>query len=220
MSSLPPTAAVLLAGGTSTRMGGATPKPFLQLRGKRIVDYSLEIFSQLPYVIEICIVCPEEYRESFPHFVTFAQPGQRRQDSVLNGIKALKQKPALVAIHDTARPLITHDLVERTISHAAQTGGAIAAVPVKTTIKRAAHNQQIEETPERSLLWEAQTPQVFLYESLIQAYEAPINHTYDAVDDASLVERIGLPVALVMGCYKNIKLTTPEDLTIAHHFIG
>lgn len=218
--SLPSTAVVLVAGGVSFRMQSSIEKPFMPLGNRRVIDHSLHVFSELSFVNEICIVCDEKYYDTFSDEYTFALPGKRRQDSVFNGLKVLKKKPTLVAIHDAARPLITTELVERVVLKASLTQGAIAAVPVKSTIKYATQESVIKETLDRSLLWEAQTPQVFSYNLLLDAYEHPINHDFHAVDDASLVERLGHPVSMVMGCYKNIKLTTPEDLLIASKFMN
>lgn len=200
-------------------MGGAIPKPFIVLGKKKVIDYSLEVFSQLPCVTEICVVCGESFRANLPSYLTFAEPGARRQDSVYNGLLALKSWPALVAVHDAARPLITQEVVLRVIKKAAEMQGAIAAVPVKSTIKKADEQGLVANTPRRSELWEAQTPQVFCPKVLLEAFQHPVNQSYDAVDDASLVERAGCPVALVMGCYGNIKLTTQEDLAIASHLL-
>ncbi len=209
-------ALILLAGGKSSRMGSAIPKPFMELDGIRVVDYSLKIFEQLPNIVEICVVCPEEYRQTFPSTYTFALPGDRRQDSVLYGLRALRSAPDLVAVHDAARPLISLKLVEAVVREASLHGAALAAVPVKATIKVSTATHEVSETPDRSLLWEAQTPQIFKLTILKNAFESPINNRYDAVDDASLVERIGIRPKLVMGSYSNIKLTTIEDL----HFAG
>lgn len=215
MTLLPSTAVILLAGGRSTRMGGGESKVLMDLNGKPVIHYSLEAFLKLPCVIEICIVCPEEARSHFPDSYTFALPGERRQDSVYNGLKALQSNAVVVAVHDGARPLIDALLAEQVIRKASETGAAICAVPVKSTIKYAGPDHFIQDTPPRHLLWEAQTPQTFFRSYLEEAFDSPVNQECDAVDDAFLVERIGRKVAIVQGSYKNIKLTTPEDLAIA-----
>lgn len=212
-------ALILVAGGSSTRMGGPLPKPFMRLHGKRVIDYSIDIFAQLPMTVEICVVCAPEYHSTFDPSVTLALPGRRRQDSVFNGLSALKSNADFIAVHDAARPLITADLIHKVVEAAVECGGALAAVPVKSTIKIADIDCFVADTPNRSLLWEAQTPQIFEREILNEAFRDPINNEYDAVDDASMVERIGHAPKLVMGSYSNIKLTTVEDLHIAQSFI-
>lgn len=212
-------ALVLVAGGSSTRMGGTLPKPFIKLHNKRVIDYSIDVYSMLPELEEICVVCASEYRTNFPAAITFADPGTRRQDSVYNGLQALKSAANLVAIHDAARPLVNLDTIKKVIEAAAANGSALAAVPVKSTIKVADEESRVAKTPNRSSLWEAQTPQIFKRELLIEAYHSPVNADYEAVDDASLVERIGHSPKLVMGNYSNIKLTTLEDLLIAQSFV-
>ncbi|MFA6916153.1 MAG: 2-C-methyl-D-erythritol 4-phosphate cytidylyltransferase [Parachlamydiales bacterium] len=210
---------ILLAGGSATRMGGSIPKPFISLKGKPVINYSLDLFEQVPHLTEIVVVCAEAYHPYVQHDVTFALPGKRRQDSVLNGIKALKTKPQLIAVHDAARPLIDLPLLERIIAAATLSSAALAAVPVKSTIKFASTSGHVEQTPDRNLLWEAQTPQIFTLDLLLKAFHDPINTQFDASDDAALVERIGHRPTLVMGSYSNIKLTTPEDIPLAESFL-
>lgn len=219
MTLAPSIAFILLAGGTATRMGGPIPKPFISLNGKPVINYSLELFEQVAHLSEIVVVCASEYHSYVTHNVTFAPPGKRRQDSVLNGLKALITKPDLVAVHDAARPLIDLELLDRIISTAKTTGAALAGVPVKSTIKFANEQGKVAATPDRNLLWEAQTPQIFAFELLWKAFHDPINSQFDASDDAALVERIGHAPSLVMGSYCNIKLTTPEDIPLAESFL-
>jgi 2-C-methyl-D-erythritol 4-phosphate cytidylyltransferase len=203
-------------------MGGTTPKPFLTLQGKPVLHYSLELFYQLPYICEVCVVCHPSWREQIPAapigssvVLTFAEPGSRRQDSVYQGVQALTTHPSLVAIHDSARPLIDSDLVTRTVAAAAKSGAALCGVPVKGTIKIATTQGAVVHTPPRHLLWEAQTPQVIAYDLLQTAFQHPLNIATENTDDVTLLENMDLPVSMVMGSYANIKLTTTEDFAMA-----
>lgn len=220
----PPTAVILLAGGRSTRMKDSTPKPFMLLDGKPIFQYSLDVFFSLNYVVEVVIVCASEFQHRFPQppkdiIRTLAKPGERRQDSVFNGLNALQTTPQLVAIHDSARPFITTDMIDRITAAAAQHGAALAAVPVKPTIKIANEHGIVDHTPDRSKLWEAQTPQIINYQ-LLKSASHHFNTPQTYTDDVALVEFVQHPVSLVMGSYSNIKITTPEDLAIASAFLA
>jgi 2-C-methyl-D-erythritol 4-phosphate cytidylyltransferase len=137
--------------------------------------------------------------------------GARRQDSVREGLKQIKDCD-WVMIHDGARPFLTLDLIENGFKVARQAGAAVAAVPVKDTIKLADSKKLIKETLPRDRLWAAQTPQTFRFDIITNAYE---NLTAEVTDDAAAVERLGYKVQLYRGDYRNIKVTTPEDLALA-----
>ena len=140
--------------------------------------------------------------------------GKRRQDSVLMGLDLLDEW-VWVVVHDGARPLVTVDLIERGLKAAAETGAAVAAVPVTDTIKTVGAGRIVTGTPARGDLWSVQTPQVFRHDMLLEAYRKATAATAVATDDASLVERAGNSVKLYMGSYDNIKITTPADLVVA-----
>ena len=137
--------------------------------------------------------------------------GRRRQDSVAAGLKLLGQCEWVI-IHDGARPLLTQELIMRGLEAAVETGAAVAAVPVTDTIKLAGDHQIVIETPPRSNLWAVQTPQIFRFDIIKEAYRQAKG---DVTDDAMLVEQIGGKVKLYMGSYDNLKITTPRDLAIA-----
>jgi 2-C-methyl-D-erythritol 4-phosphate cytidylyltransferase len=137
--------------------------------------------------------------------------GKRRQDSVLNCLKALDPACDMVLVHDSARPFIDHELVSRVIEGVSASGACICGVPVKGTVKRVA-GLYVDETIDRSTLWEIQTPQGFTKDVILKAYER--YGDADVTDDASLVERLGVRVKVVPGSYWNIKVTTPEDIVL------
>ncbi len=211
---------ILLAGGRGARMNAAIPKQFLELQGKPVVQHSYEQFLNLPEAIEIIVVCDPSYRSLFSKapegkLVSFALPGERRQDSVYNGFMAKKCDTDLVCIHDAARPFITDDLIRRVMASANEHGAATAAVPVKFTVKEADHTGFVMRTPDRSLMWEIQTPQVVRPGLLTLGFHKAFAENITVTDDVSLIEMIGHPVKLVEGGYMNLKITTPEDFDLA-----
>lgn len=216
---------ILSAGGIGTRMKSSIPKQFLPLNNKPIALHSFDLFASMSEVAEIVVVCSPEYRHLFvlpKHSSTrlhFASPGDRRQDSVYNGFQALTLQNSIVCVHDAARPFITPAIVQHVLAAALEHGAATAAMPVKFTIKEADSNAIVKRTIDRSTLWEIQTPQMIEYSLLQKGFEKMINQNLSVTDDVSLVELLGLPVKLVEGCYRNIKITTPEDMAIAHQFI-
>lgn len=210
---------ILLSGGVGTRMNSQTPKQYLNLGGKEIAKHSFECFQKMKEIAEIVIVCEDEFRHLFENKtqsssrITFAHPGKRRQDSVFNGFCAIKSNPSYVCVHDAARPFISEDLVKKVIDAAEKYQAATAAMPVKFTVKEASYDKFVTNTPERSKVWEIQTPQVLCYEVLKKGFEAA--KEVSVTDDMSLAELIGISPKLVEGNYKNIKITTPEDFYIA-----
>lgn len=140
--------------------------------------------------------------------------GSTRQESVMNGLRACKGKTRFVLVHDAARPLVDPDVVSKVAERARQCGACIAAVPLKPSLKRV-KDGWISETVLRDAMWEAQTPQAFSVEILEAAHLAAARDSYVGTDDSELVERLGTAVAIVEGRYRNLKITTPEDLELA-----
>jgi 2-C-methyl-D-erythritol 4-phosphate cytidylyltransferase len=220
---------ILLAGGQGTRMRSATPKQYLPLGDKPLAHYSFELFMAMPEVAEIIVVCDVHYRhlftaDTFPaarrHIrLAYALPGVLRQDSVFNGLQASWEKTPLVCIHDAARPCITPALVRRVIEAAEQYGAATASIPVKHTIKQSDQAGFVRQTLDRSTLHEIQTPQIMRFSLLREGFALAHRSNSVVTDDVSLVELLNHPVKLVEGSYTNLKVTTPEDLTLALHFI-
>lgn len=219
--------AVLLAAGNSTRMGGSRSKVLEELGGRPALCRSLEVLDRCPLIGEICLVCREQDRaDMLPLTSGLATPvqvvpgGAQRQDSVEQGVEALTGPWEYVAIHDGARPLVTEEVLADVCRDAMAHGAATAAVPSKDTCKLADEAGFVAATPARDRLWAVQTPQAFslaLYrEALGKARAAGQSYT----DDCQLIEAAGGSVKLTMGDYRNIKLTTPEDLLAARAYLG
>ena len=219
--------AVLLAAGNSTRMGGGRSKVLEELGGRPALCRSLEVLDRCPLIGEICLVCREQDRgDMLPLTSGLNTPvrvvpgGAQRQDSVEQGVEALTGPWEYVAIHDGARPLVTEEVLAAVCRDAMAHGAATAAVPSKDTCKLADGAGFVAATPARDRLWAVQTPQAFslaLYrEALGKARAAGQSYT----DDCQLIEAAGGKVKLTMGDYRNIKLTTPEDLLAARAYLG
>jgi len=219
-----PFTAVILAGGIGTRLGGTKPKQYLPLKNKPIIAYSIDLFSSLPELRELIIVCQPEYRSVLDYIpkhlsVKFALPGKRRQDSLLNALDCIEGDP-LVCIHDGARPLIQAESVRKVVKAGADYEAAALGVPIKSTIKICSDEQLVLSTAPRAYLWEIQTPQVIRYQLLREAFKYANENELAVTDDVSLVEHLGKPVKIVEGSYTNIKITTVDDLVIADHFLN
>ncbi len=216
------TVAVILAAGNSTRMG--FPKQLAPLNGMPVLAHTLLQFENAPSVDGILLVArPEDFevfsalceQHHITKFIGICPGGATRQQSAKNSLDALPADTELIAVHDGARPLCDPALIERVIAKAKESGAAAAAVPVKDTIKRVDENGRVTETVDRAALRQVQTPQVFRLSLYRDALAAAIKDGADLTDDCQLFERTGLPVTLVEGSDRNIKITTPADLAIA-----
>ena len=209
---------VIVAAGTSQRMVGIN-KLFVSLGGKPLLAWSMDTCQRCSLIQQIVLVLNDRdldrgrrLKEERGWFKVILCPGGvRRQDSVKEGLRRIRNCD-LVMIHDGARPFLTPDLIEDGLKVVGEIGAAVAAVPVKDTIKLAAEERLIEETLQRDRLWAAQTPQIFNFDMINRAYD---NLAAEVTDDATAVERLGHKVQLYMGDYKNIKVTTAEDLALA-----
>lgn len=210
--------AVVVAAGTGERMAGIN-KLFVPLGNRPLLAWSVETCHGCSVITQIVLVLSDRdlirgrklKEERHWSKVTICRGGARRQDSVKEGLKRITNC-GLVMIHDGARPFLTLDLIENGLQVARETGAAVAAVPVKDTIKLVADDRLIRETLQRDKLWAAQTPQIFSFDVITRAYE---NLPVEITDDGAAVERLGYEVRLYMGDYNNIKVTTPEDLSLA-----
>ena len=211
--------AVIAAAGSGQRMGGMD-KVFARLGDRPILARVIDVFQECASIDQIVVVVSEPNLEPGKQLVAeqgwskvtdVCPGGERRQDSVLAGLNRLINCDWAV-IHDGARPLVTADLVEQGLEAARETGAAAAAVPVTDTIKVAGDDLIVQGTPPRQNLWAVQTPQVFRFNIIAEAYRQT---KYEVTDDARLVEQSGYKVKLYTGSYDNIKITTPNDLALA-----
>jgi 2-C-methyl-D-erythritol 4-phosphate cytidylyltransferase len=211
--------AIVVAAGESQRMNGVD-KILAPLGGKPVLVWSIEALQQSPQVDRIVLVNSQKNQEpvqclaveqKWSKVAEVCIGGKRRQDSVAAGLKLLDECEWVI-IHDGARPLLTGEQIECGLEAAKETGAAAAAVPVVDTIKLAGDDRIVVETPPRANLWAVQTPQVFRFAIIKEAYRQAKG---EVTDDATLVEQTGHKVKLYMGSYDNIKITTPRDLAIA-----
>jgi 2-C-methyl-D-erythritol 4-phosphate cytidylyltransferase len=217
-------AVVIVAAGFSRRMQGRD-KLWIPLAGRITLARTIDVFQASPLIETIVLVTNSERlaeardlcrHEQWDKVTAVVAGGARRQDSVRLGLDALAESsPSCrwVMIHDAARPFVTHTIIEAALQTVQEHQAAVAAVPVKDTIKQVEHGQ-ITATPDRSLLWAVQTPQVFSFPLIHQAHHTPLAQE-DVTDDAALLERMGHPVMIFTGSYLNIKITTQEDLYLA-----
>lgn len=216
-------AAIIVAGGKGSRMGGAIKKQYLPLAGIPILSRTLLKFDACEAVQEIVLAAPEadmafcraEIISCCRKRVTLVAGGAERQESVYNGLLAVENSLRIVTVHDGVRPFITPEQITSCIREARRSGACIIATPVTDTLKRAESSGMIRETVERKNLWMAQTPQAFLYRTIRDAHEAARRDGYRGTDDAGLVERIGKQVKIIPGDPGNIKITIQAELALA-----
>lgn len=225
--------AIVLAAGSGSRMKSKTKKQFMEIKGKPVIWYSLFEFEK-SRVDEIILAtgkedidyCKKEIVEKYnlKKIKNVVAGGSERYESVYNGLKEVTGN--IVLIHDGARPLINNEIIERSIEGTIKSDACVVGVPVKDTIKRANKEGYIIDTPNRSELWITQTPQSFKTDLVKMAYKKMKeelekgNTTLNITDDAMVVEEFTTnQVRFVQGDYKNIKVTTPEDIDIAELFI-
>lgn len=217
--------AVIAAAGSSSRMGGRD-KLAEPLDGIPVILRTLAAVEAVPEIREIVVVTREDRVEEYRRLLgqcsrlrAVVPGGSTRQESVRNGVRALSPDCTLAAIHDGARPLVTPEVFARCIEAARNCGAATAAVPVKDTIKLADEAGRVLDTPDRSRLWAVQTPQIFDRERYLRAAEEAERRGLSCTDDCQLFEAMGWEVQLVMGDYRNLKLTTPEDFLAAGAYL-
>lgn len=223
---LPAVCAIIVAAGSSRRMGGEN-KLLLSLGGQPVLAHTLCAFQKCPAVRDIVLVCREEdilpYSELAQAFGvdklrTVTRGGDTRTASVLAGVSASPEDSVLVAVHDGARPLVSEAVITEAIAAAAEHGAAAPVVPVKDSIKRIENGVIAADVP-RDTLAAVQTPQVFRRELLLRALHQAAQSSRTYTDDCAAVEAIGQTVRATHGSYENIKITTPEDITVAEAFL-
>ncbi|MBE5884484.1 MAG: 2-C-methyl-D-erythritol 4-phosphate cytidylyltransferase [Lachnospiraceae bacterium] len=238
---------VLLAGGSGKRMGADKPKQFLEVAGRPLIWYTLNTLEHSEIVDDCVLVVAAKdipYMQehilnsgNFTKVKAVAEGGRERFESVWNGLRLLKDislrdgiDPGVIFIHDGARPFLTEDMLERCLQGALESEACVAAVPSKDTVTIADEEGYEAETPNRKYVWNVQTPQTFLANVVFSAFEkmaedlkAPnaMEQLSWITDDASVVEHYnGNKIRLIMGDYRNIKVTTQEDLLVMESFLG
>lgn len=228
----PRTFALVPAAGMGKRMGAEINKQYLLLDGLPIIARTLRVFQESDLIDGIVLVTPHQEipfccREIVERFaltkvLAVVPGGTERQHSVFNGLRELERHAAaddIVMIHDGVRPFIDNHVLNQVRETARIRGGALVAVPVKDTIKTV-RECTVVGTPDRSTLWQAQTPQAFRFELILHAHRTAEQEQFLGTDDCSLVERIGGTIGIVTGSYRNIKITTPEDIPLAEGFLA
>ena len=212
--------AVIVAAGSASRMGGID-KVMAPLGGEPMICRTVRAFQNAPAIREIVIVTRpdliqpiQELCKDYDKVTTVTEGGSSRQESVEKGLDALSKKVKLAAIQDGARPLVSMDVIDRTVRAAHTYGAAAPGIPVKDTIK-VVTGDIITHTPDRSTLQAVQTPQVFDYDLLRAALQKAREEDAQLTDDCSAVERLKMSVKMVQGDERNLKVTTPMDLKIA-----
>ncbi len=219
--------AVIVSAGNSTRMGGVN-KQFLELDGAPVIVNTITAFQKSKIIDEIVIVTRESdiddmikliEKYEFYKISNVVAGGETRQLSVYKGVTSTSNEADLVAVHDGARPLVTVDLIDKTIKAAAEYGAAATGVKVKDTVKTVDENDNIIDTPDRAYMRFIHTPQVFNKKLYLDAVNT-VENSKDFTDDCMLIEAYGKTVKFVDGDYENIKITTPEDVALAESYLA
>ena len=222
---------IVPAAGAGRRMGFGKNKAFITIRGIPLLVLCMKMLAETGMVRRVIVVTRaweitetelmlKEYQDRFPGLSwQVTAGGKERQDSVANGLALVTDESGYVAVHDGARPFAGTDVFSRTFAKAKECGAAIAAVPLKDTVKIVDTHGFVVSTPDRSTLCAVQTPQIFEIHVLRKGYEYLKEHPFAVTDDASLVEASGHPVAVAEGSYENIKVTTPEDILLAEKIL-
>lgn len=220
---------MIVAAGQSSRMGAGPRKPLADLEGAPVLERCCAAFDAAPSIAEIVLVvqrddierverwCAE--RSAFAKVRAVVEGGATRSESVRKGLRWCAFGPALIAVHDAARPLVEPAAIERCLAAAATSGGALLALPARDTLKRSADGQRSAGTLERDGIWCAQTPQAFEARGLRELAKRAAAEGFEPTDEAALWERYRGPVELVEGATTNFKITRPEDLELARALV-
>jgi len=221
--------AIIAAAGAGSRMASDRPKQFLQLAGTPVIIHTLKVFEQCESINEVILVLPAAESAGFLSLAAkfglrkvgrVVPGGVTRADSVKRGLMAIRAATAeIVAVHDGVRPFVTAEEIDAVVAAARTDGAAILVAPVTDTVKQV-HDGRIERTLDRGGLRRALTPQCFRYDVLWQAYQAADVTDPSVTDESVLVEKLGIPVSIIEGSPRNIKVTTAEDLVIAEAILS
>lgn len=221
------TQAIVPAAGSGSRFKSNTPKQFVTIAGKPLIAHTLSSLSKSRLVQSIIVVAPKKHIARFNQLIkkfklikvkAVVVGAETRSDSVCNGLKALDADTDIVLVHDGGRPAVSVKIIDESIKLCHNSAAVVAAVPVKPTIKVVdPQSLVVRKTLDRNELWEVQTPQTFKKDILVKAHRKAKNN--QATDDASLVEDLGVAVKVCLGDYRNIKVTTKEDIGLVKTFI-
>jgi len=223
--------AVIPAAGAGIRMGREPAKQFVELDNRPLLAVTLQPFQDCPAVDAIVLVvpghdvdfCKRKIVEKFglEKVQSVVSGGKRRQDSVRLGLEAIGSACGLVVIHDGARPLVDRTFIQKVVSAGRAHRAVITALPAKETVKSVNRHREVMRTIKRQEVWLVQTPQVFRYEDIATAHLKAYREGWDeATDDSSLIEKLGIPVTVIEGSERNIKVTTPYDLELARFLLS
>lgn len=224
----PDVGVVIVAGGSGSRVGGRELKQFRWVAGKPMLLHSVQTFMANPSVVSVVCVLPAPLAGDPPPWLfqcdvdrlMISIGGKTRQQSVANGLDDLADEAGIVLVHDAARPGVTASMIERVIDAVRRDGAAIAALPVADTLKAVDAEGRITRTVDRAGLWQAQTPQGFRRELIQRAHREAQAAKVDATDDAALCERIGVPVTVVPGDARAMKVTEEADFARVEALFG
>ena len=219
---------VIVAAGQGTRAGGRELKQFRWVAGKPMLLHSVQTFHSRADVAMVVCVLPKAYAGDPPPWLfqcdldrlLLSVGGRERGESVLSGLEDLPEEVEIVLVHDAARPLASAATVERVVSQARRGTAAVAGLPVVDTLKEVDDGGRVARTVDRARLWRAQTPQGFPRAMIEQAYRAALRSNAFATDDAALCERLGLPVVMVRGSERGLKITDEEDFARAEALLA
>lgn len=222
------TIAIIPAGGTGSRIGLNIPKQFYKIKGKELIAYTVEVFQKSREVDKIIIPAPKEYfkllevikkKYRFSKITAIVEGGRERQDSVYNALMADKiNADDLIAVHDAARPLLSKELLQKVLLAAKEKGNGVLAVKARDTL--ALGDKQIISYQDRDMMYYLQTPQVFKYSDLLDAFNCAKKENFTGTDESMLIQRTGRKVNIVESSYVNFKITTPEDLQMFKRFVS
>ena len=223
------TVAIVAGAGSGKRLGLKTKKPFVSLRGKPLIAYSLGVLDSSPSIDGIIVAvdrsCLRRFSRlrgkcRFRKIKDVVMGGRTRAESVRNCLRKVGGSYDVVLVHDAARPFLDHDVIRRSIAAAMKFGSSVVSIPESDTVKRVGEGLFVEETLERSRIWRAQTPQSFRRSLIVDAYAKAKARRGEITDDSSLVERMGKRVKVVVGSPRNLKITTKEDLLLAEALLS
>ncbi|MGH7885911.1 MAG: 2-C-methyl-D-erythritol 4-phosphate cytidylyltransferase [Thermodesulfobacteriota bacterium] len=219
---------IVAAGGLSKRFFSDTKKQFVLLDGIPLINHCLNRFHSIDFIDEIIVAAPKDELKNTKMLIKkygynkvthVTQGGKERRDSVYNGFKKLQADTDIVIIHDAARPLVTENIIKKTVQSCIKHGASISAVPIGDTVKKIKSSRLIDKTIAREKLWRAQTPQVFRYDILKIVYNNNKSNKISVTDESQLAEQNGFKVKITRGSEFNIKITTAVDLQYAEFLI-